>query len=77
MGRQVVIGHPDALIVPPLVLQRLDGQDGPVGSGERRLDYRARPQPPGQHDVELGGIHGVSTLSAIQAMSTSTVANAP
>jgi len=28
----------DTLIVPPLVLQRLDGQDGTVGFGERRLD---------------------------------------
>jgi hypothetical protein len=44
----------DALIVSPLVLQWLGGEDGPVGFGERRLDNRARPQPPGQHDVQLG-----------------------
>ena len=58
MRRQVVVGHGDALLVPPLVLQCLGGQDGPVGVGERRLDDGARPQPPGQHDVELGGVDG-------------------
>jgi hypothetical protein len=64
-------------LVAALVLQCLGGQDGPAGFGERRLDNRARPQPPGQYDVELGGIHVIPTLSEIQASSTSTVANAP
>ena len=38
----------------PLVLQRLQGHAGPVGLGERGLDDGARPQPPGEHHVDLG-----------------------
>jgi hypothetical protein len=48
----------DALLVAPLILQRLGCQDGPVGLGEGRLDDRAGPQPPRQDDIELGSVPG-------------------
>jgi len=52
VGWPVVIRHFDVLVVPPLVLQHLSRQDGPVGLGERRLDDGARPQPPRRYHVE-------------------------
>src|SRR5262249_44778487 len=45
-------------VAPPLVLQYLSHQDGPVGLGERRLDDGARPQPPRHYHVDLCGVHG-------------------
>ena len=53
-GLPVVEGHLDVLLGAPLVLQRLQGHAGPVGLGQRRLDDGPRPQPPGQHHVDLG-----------------------
>jgi hypothetical protein len=31
---------------------------GLVGVGERRLEQAARPEPPGGHDVDFGGVQG-------------------
>ena len=56
-GRSVKVTlHP--LFLPPLVLQCLQRHRCPVRLGQRWLDYRSRPEPPGEHHVNLGGVHG-------------------
>lgn len=57
-GWRVVKAHRDLLVVAPVVLQCLTGQDGPVSRGERRLDDGPRPALPGEHDVGLGDVRG-------------------
>jgi hypothetical protein len=58
VGCRVVKGHFDVLVVAPLVLQCLTGQDDPVSYGERRLDDGPRPEQPRKHDAGLGSVHG-------------------
>jgi hypothetical protein len=58
-GRWFVCGresHLDSLAGSPLLGLGQRGQHPPVGLGEGWLQQAPRPQPPGQHHVDLGGI---------------------